>query len=203
MLGMDPGIDCRDFSRPRPVASRRMGHGSVIGCNSEQRTRHGPRRNVHMTNPPSSRRRPSVHITLQRAATAASPGPVPGREPADARRDPLPPGHRPADVLPRARIAQAVRREGPAQGQAVHAHGDGRAGRGPAALSRSPAQLRRDGRTGACPARPASGWRSCWPAVINQPAPAKKRPSSAAESRTGKKEALLTRRSRPNLCKLK
>ena len=106
-----------------------------------------------MTNSPSTRRRPSVHITLQRRSTASSPGLVSGRDPSDKGHNSLAPEHRFADVLPRTRIAQAVRCQGAAQEQAVHAHGDGQAGRGPTAVSRSSAQFCRDGRACGLPMR--------------------------------------------------
>ncbi len=134
-----------------PVAFWRWQPVSI--CDSESRTRRGPYRTVHHDQLPEHSSSPLGSHHSATRSTASSPGMVSGGDPSDQGRDSLAPEHRFANVLPRTRIAQAVRCQGAAQEQALHAPGDGQARRGPTAVSRSSAQLRRDGRACGLPMR--------------------------------------------------
>jgi hypothetical protein len=78
--------------------------------------------------------------------STSSSGSFPGRRAPCSSGDPVGIADRPADLLPRAGAAQALRCEGPAQDQALSPPAVGRRGGGPFALPRPPIELRRDGR---------------------------------------------------------
>ena len=104
-----------------------------------------------MTNPASPRRRPSVHITLPRAARLHRLVRFLAEKPrarsailSDLRIG-LRTFYRELDLLNRCGS------EGPPQAQALSPGADGRRGGGPPAVPRSPVELRRDGRAGPVP----------------------------------------------------